>query len=75
MANLTRAERHNRMLNKTFDHYKNHQNSLPPAQLYGRFLEIATETLNITEKEARTKYGQYTVQQWETLLKLGWNKS
>jgi hypothetical protein len=63
------------MLNKTFDHYKNHQNSLPPAQLYGRFLEIAIETLNITEQEARTKYGQYTVQQWEQLLKLGWNKS
>ena len=74
MANLTRAERHNRMLDKTFDHYRKHQESLPPAQLYGRFLEIAVEKLQITEQEARSKYGNYTVKQWETLLKLGWNK-
>jgi len=73
MANLTRAERHNRMLNKTFDHYQNHQNSLPLPHLYGRFLEIVKEKLNIPEAEARTKYGNYTVKQWEQLLKLGWN--
>ena len=75
MANLTKSERHNRMLNKTFNHYKNHQNNLPPCQLYGRFLEMAEQTLNISKEEARTRYGQYTVQQWEILLKLGWNKS
>lgn len=75
MANLTKAERHNRMLNKTFDHYKNHQNSLPSCHLYSRFLELAEQLLNISKDEARTKYGQYTVQQWEQLLKLGWNKS
>ena len=73
MANLTRAQRHNRMLETTFDHYRKHQETLPPAHLYGRFLEIAVEKLGITEQEARTKYGQYTIQQWETLLKLGWN--
>lgn len=75
MANLTRAQRHNKMLEEIFDHYKKNQNSLPPCQLYARFLEIAVEKLNITEEVARRKYGQYTIQQWETLLKLGWNKS
>ena len=73
MANLTKAQRHNRMLETTFAHYRNHQASLPPCHLYGRFLEIAEEKLHITKDEARAKYGQYTVQQWETLLKLGWN--
>jgi len=71
---LTKAEKYNRMLNKTFDHYKQHQNSLPACHLYGRFLEIAEEKLNITKEEARKKYGLYTVKEWETLLKLGWNK-
>lgn len=75
MANLTRAERHNRMLEKTFDHYNKHQQSLPPCHLYGRFLEIAVEKLGISEQEARSKYGNYTVKQWEQLLKLGWNKN
>ena len=75
MANLTRAERHNQMLNKTFEHYHNHQNSLPRCHLYGRFLEISEETLHITKDEARAKYGQYTVKEWEQLLKLGWNKN
>lgn len=73
MANLTKAQRHNRMLEKTFDHYKAHQQSIPECHLYGRFLEIAIEKLNITIDEARNKYGLYTVQQWESLLKLGWN--
>lgn len=74
MANLTRAQRHNKMLETTFDHYRKHQESLPPCELYARFLEIAVEKLKITIEEARRNYGQYTVQQWESLLKLGWNK-
>lgn len=73
MANLTRAERYNRMLNKTFDHYKQHQENLPSSHLYKRYLEIAEDKLNITNAEARSKYGQYTVKQWEAVLKLGWN--
>ena len=73
MANLTRAQRHNRMLETTFDHYRKHQKSLPPCELYARFLEIAVGKLEITKEEARANYGQYTVQQWESLLKLGWN--
>jgi hypothetical protein len=75
MANLTRAERHNKNLNKVFDTYREQQNKLPPAQLYSRFLEIAKEKLLISIEEARAKYGLYTVMQWETLLKLGWNKN
>ena len=75
MANLTRAERHNRMLNDTLNFYKQHQASLPSCHLYGRYLEIAEEKLNITKDEARSKYGQYTVKEWEILLNLGWNTS
>jgi len=75
MANLTKSQRHNRMLETTFNNYRTHQENLPPCHLYGRFLEIAEETLHITKDEARTKYGLYTVKQWETLLKLGWNKN
>ena len=71
---LTRAEKHNRMLDKTFEHYRQHQDSLPTCHLYGRYLEIAEEKLGITKDEARTKYGQYTVKEWETILGLGWNK-
>ena len=75
MANLTKSERHNRMLENTFTDYRNRQNQLPGCHLYGSFLEIAEEKLHITQNEARAKYGQYTVKQWETLLQLGWNKN
>lgn len=71
---LTRAEKHNRSMDKIFDNYRVSQECLPPCHLYGRYLEIAEEKLGITKEEARTKYGQYTVKEWETLLGLGWNK-
>ncbi len=71
---LTKAQKHNRMMDKIFEQYHQHQNSLPPCQLYSRFLEIAQEKLKITIEEARNKYGLYTVAEWEKLLKLGWNK-
>ncbi len=75
MANLTKAQRHNKNLNDTFDFYKKHQESLPSCHLYGRFLELAVEKLNITKDKARKLYGLYTVKQWEQLLKLGWNQN
>ena len=71
---LTKAQKHNRMMDKTFEFYHQFQSKLPPCELYGRFLEIAQEKLNITIDEARNKYGSYTVAEWERLLKLGWNK-
>jgi hypothetical protein len=71
---LTKAEKHNRMLNKTFEFYNKYQSSLPSCILYKRYLEIAEQKLNISKDEARNKYGLYTVAQWEKLLKLGWNK-
>lgn len=74
MANLTRSERHNRMLEKTFDYYRAHQKSVPQSPLFERYLEIAVEKLLISIEEAKEKYGLYTVKEWETLLKLGWNK-
>ena len=74
MANLTKAQRHNRNLENVFNNYRQHQESLPSVHLYSRFLEIAEEKLSISKDEARNKYGHYTVKEWETLLKLGWNK-
>jgi len=71
---LTKAERHNRMMDKVFNHYNQHQNSLPPCELYSRFLSIAEEKLSIDREQARKQYGHLTVKQWESLLKLGWNK-
>lgn len=75
MANLTKAERHNRILNQIVTQYEEHQKGFPPYELYNRFLEIATEKLCITKNEAIKKYGKYTVKQWESLLQLGWNKN
>lgn len=72
---LTKAQKHNKMLNDTFDFYRNHQKSLPSCYLYSRFLDIAVEKLNISKDEARNKYGKYTVAEWEKLLNLGWNKN
>jgi hypothetical protein len=75
MANhLTGAQRYNNRMNKIWEHYKQHQSNLPGAHLYGRLLEIAEEKLKITKEEARKKYGLFTVQQWEELLKIGWHK-
>jgi hypothetical protein len=72
---LTKAERHNRMLNNVFDHYNKHQKSLPCCHLYQRYLQIAVDKFKITENEARNKYNLYTVEKWESLLNLGWNKN
>lgn len=74
MANVTKAERHNRNLNNVFNHYREHQKSIPCEHLLNRHCEIAQEKLGITIEEARAKYGFYTVQQWEQFLKLCWNK-
>ena len=75
MANLTKAQRHNRNLESVFNNYRQHQESLPSAHLYSRFLEIAEEKLSISKEEARNKYGLYTIKEWETLLSLGWNST
>jgi hypothetical protein len=74
MANLTKAERHNRMLNNTFDTYHRieaaKKDLLPTCSEYGFFLSKAVEKLKITRDEARTNYGQFTYGQWKELLKL-----
>lgn len=71
---LTKAEKHNRSFDRIFENYKQQQSSLPPCHLYGRFLDMAVEKLNISKNVARNKYGHYTVAEWERLLNLGWNK-
>ncbi len=41
---------------------------LPPAKIYGENLGKAIEKFNITESEARKKYGNFTINQWKELL-------
>ncbi len=65
---LTKAQKHNRMLENVFNQYNSHQNSLPCEQLMNSYKRIATEK-NISLENT---YG-YTVKQFEQLLKLGWN--
>ena len=74
MANLTKAQRYNKNLDRIFDTYNNHQNSLPPIELYTKYLHEAVSKLKISINEARNRYGLYTTQQWESLLNLSWNK-
>ena len=58
-------------LTKTeYEKYAKNQKCLPTCALYRRFLELAMEQFNITINQARDKYGLYTVEQWEQLLKL-----
>lgn len=74
MANLTRVQRHNKMLNDTFEIYKKQQEAkkdlLPTCTEYAYFLQKAVEKLNVTIDEARSKYGLFTYGQWKEMLKL-----
>lgn len=74
MANLTKAERHNKMLNDTFETYRKQQEAkspfLPSCTEYAFFLDKAVERLKITKDEARNQYGLFTYGQWKELLKL-----
>lgn len=74
MANLTKAQRHNKMLEDAFNNYHKQEESkkdfLPTITEYGFFLSKATEKFNISINEARDKYGLYTYGEWKELLKL-----
>lgn len=74
MANLTKAERHNRMLDRAFETYHQQENArkdiLPTVTDYSYFLDEAVKRLKITKDEARDNYGKYTYGQWKELLKL-----
>lgn len=71
---LTRAERHNRMLDKVFNTYRQQEEAkkdlLPTISEYSYFLDKAEEKLKITRNQARDLYGKYTYGQWKELLKL-----
>lgn len=71
---LTKAERHNRMMDKVFNTYRQQQEAkkdfLPTISEYSYFLDKAVEKLKITRDEARNKYGLFTHGQWKELLKL-----
>jgi hypothetical protein len=74
MANLTKAQRHNKMLEDTFNTYYKQQEGkkdfLPTISEYSFFLDKAQEKFKITRNEARDKYGKFTHGQWKELLKL-----
>ena len=74
MANLTKAQRHNKMLNDTFETYRKQQDIkkdfLPTCTEYAFFLGKAVEKLKISIDEARSLYGQFTYGQWKELLNL-----
>ena len=74
MANLTKAERHNKMLNNVFETYRKQQDVkkdfLPTCTEYAFFLGKAVEKFKISIDEARSKYGLLTYGQWKTLLGL-----
>lgn len=74
MANLTKAERHNRMLDNAFDTYHRIENAkrdlLPTCNEYSFFLGKAIDKLKISIADARSKYGLYTYGQWKELLQL-----
>lgn len=38
---------------------------IPPANLYSKYLNIASLRFNLTMDECRDKYGLFTIQQWE----------
>lgn len=44
---------------------------LPPAGKYSEYLQLASSKFGITVDQARSKYGQYTIGQWEELLGAG----
>jgi hypothetical protein len=72
MANLTRSERHNKMLHDTFEFYRKSEeakkNNPPSCTEYDFFLNKSVEKLKISIDEAKSKYGQYTYGQWKELL-------
>lgn len=74
MANITKAERHNRMLEKAFETYYKIEAAksdfLPTITDYSYFLDKAERKLKMTRDELRDKYGKLTYGQWKELLKL-----
>jgi hypothetical protein len=74
MAKLTKAQRHNKMFEDTFERYRKQEAArkdiLPTCTDYSFFLDKAVEKLKITRDEARDQYGKYTYGQWKELLKL-----
>lgn len=74
MANLTKAQRYNKMFNDTFETYRKQQaarkDTMPTCIEYAYFLDESVKRLKITMDDANTKYRQYTYGQWKELLKL-----
>lgn len=71
---LTKAERHNRMMDKVFDtHHKIEavrKDLLPSCTDYDFYLTKAEKKFGLERNEARSRFGQFTYGQWKELLKL-----
>lgn len=54
---------------------KDESNTLPTSKVYGYNLYKAIQKFGISESEARSKYGNYTIKQWDDLLNSSLEKS
>ena len=74
MANLTKSQRHNKMLNDTFETYRKQQATkkdlLPTCSEYTFFINKCIDKFKISIDEARNKYCLYTYGQFKELLNL-----
>lgn len=44
------------------------ENKLPPCEMYHCLILAASLKFNISVAKARSRYGQYTIKQWNELL-------
>lgn len=74
MANLTKAQRYNKMFDDVFETYRQQEHArqhlIPSCSDYTYFLNESIKRLEISIEDARNKYGLYTYGQWKELLKL-----
>jgi len=47
---------------------KNHLDKLPPAMVYSEYLKKVISEFQISENEARQKFGSFTLKQWSELF-------
>lgn len=47
---------------------KNHLDKLPPAMVYSEYLKKVVSEFQISENEARQKFGSFTLKQWSELF-------
>jgi hypothetical protein len=48
--------------------YDSTEHKLPPSKLYGEYLDQVMNKFDISNQEARRRYGQFTISQWKQIL-------